>query len=173
MTAAFHRRAGLRRPEILTAAFRQRTEAEPPAADPARPRTAPAFDLEDIKGRRHSLALYTGRTVHLFFFAVWCPPCLEQLRRIEVADAHLRGRGYRVVLVAMKDREDGGTLRSFVEERTLTLPVAWDNDGAVARDYGVASIPTHVLISPQGRIVYQGSELPDGFERDGAGLLPP
>lgn len=159
--------------ELLTAALRQRTEPGPPAPDAARLREAPAFDLEDIKGRRHNLALYAGKTVHLFFFAVWCPPCLEQLRRVEVADARLRGRGYRVVLVAMREREDAQTLRAFAEQRTLVLPIAQDSDGSVARSFGVGEIPAHVVIAPNGRIVYQKDELPEGFERDGAGLLPP
>ena len=134
---------------------------------------APPFELEDIKGRHHDLNLYRGRTLHLAFSAIWCPPCLEQLRRIEVADARLRGKGYAVVLVAMKDREDDQKLREFARQRTLTFPVAWDRTGEAARAYGIESIPAHVIIGPDGRILYEGEELPEGFERDGAGLLPP
>ena len=160
-------------PEILRAALRQQKEPEAPAPDPSAPRPAPAFDLEDIKGRHHSLTIYSGKTVHLFFFATWCPPCVDQVRKVEVADSRLRGRGYRVVLVAMKDRETPESLQAFADGRTLALPIAQDRDGSVARRFGVTGIPAHVVIAPDGRIVYQRDELPEGFEKDGAGLLPP
>jgi len=160
-------------PEILAAALRQRAEPDASASGPGTPRQAPEFDLEDLKGRRHSLSVYQGKTVHLFFFATWCPPCIDQLRKVEVADARLRGRGYRVLLVAMKERETPETLRAFAEQRTLALPIAQDREGSVARSFGVSGIPAHVVIAPNGRIVYQRDELPEGFERDGSGLLPP
>lgn len=166
--APVDRREGI---EVLAAAFHQHAEPEP--SDPGVPRQAPAFELEDLKGRPHSLTIYAGKTVHLFFFATWCPPCVDQIRKVEVADARLRGRGYRVVLVGMKDRETPEDLRAFAEARTLGLPIALDQDGSMARRFGVNRIPAHVVIAPNGRIVYQGDELPEGFERDGAGLLPP
>jgi thiol:disulfide interchange protein DsbD len=162
-------------PEVLAAALRQDAESATPAPAPApeAPAQAPAFELEDLKGRRHNLSAYTGKTLHLFFFAAWCPLCVEQLRTVEVADVRLRGRGYRVVLVAMKERESPESLRAFAEQRSLGLPIALDRDGEVARRFGVTGIPAHVVIAPGGRIVYQKDELPEGFERDGAGLLPP
>ena len=160
--------------EALPAALRHQAqrEAHPPeSGSPAR--QAPAFELQDLKGRPHNLTVYAGKTLDLFFFATWCPPCVEQLRQVEIAAARLRGRGYRILLVAMRDRESPESLKAFAEARTLGVPLAWDGDGAVAESYRVTGIPTHVVIAPNGRIVYKGDELPAGFEQDGAGLLPP
>lgn len=149
------------------------SRSKPPSnADSTLPRTAPSFEIQDMKGRAHDLGLYRGHTLHLYFFAVWCPPCLDQMRRLEAADARLRGRGYRVLMVAMKEREDVDSLQRFVEKRTLAFPVAWDGQGTVARTFGINSIPAHVLVGPDGTIVYEGRELPDGFEIDGGGFLP-
>ena len=133
---------------------------------------APDFQITDVKGRRHDLGRYRGKTLHLFFFAEWCPPCVDQLRTIELADARLRGRGYAVLAIGMKSREDEGALRTFADERTLSFPVAWDADGSAARAYGVDSIPVHVIVGPNGSIRYRGRSLPEGFDTDGAGLLP-
>lgn len=142
------------------------------AASGSERRQAPDFAIDDVKGRHHDLARYRGKTLHLAFFALWCPPCLEQMRRIEVADARLRARGYAVLAVGLKDREDNEALRAFASEGTVGFPVAWDEDGAMARAFGVTSIPAHVIVGPDGKIVYEGRNLPEGFETNGAGILP-
>jgi cytochrome c biogenesis protein CcdA/peroxiredoxin len=139
---------------------------------PAR-RLAPDFSLIDIKGRRHDLASYRGKTLHLAFLALWCPPCLDQIRRIEMADARLRGRGYRVLAIALKGREEEDDLRSFAADHQIEFPLALDRSGAVASAFSVEGIPTHLIIGPDGAIRYEGRDLPADFERDGAGLLTP
>lgn len=152
--------------------------ARGPDGEPGRPpegarQAAPEFALTDVRGRPHDLASYRGKTLHLVFFAIWCPPCIEQMKRIEIADARLRGRGYRVLIVALKDREDEEAVRTFAERRQIGFSLAWDRSGQVASAYGVDAIPAHVIIGPNGTILYQGRDLPDGFEKDGAGLFSP
>lgn len=159
-------------PPLLRASLENPEEPQSPRPPSPTRRRAPGFKLEDLNGRHHELALYRGRTIHLFFFAIWCPPCLDQIRRLETADARLRGRGYQVLMVAMKDREDPEALRSFEKKRTLPFPVAWDRDGSAALAYGIHAIPAHVIIGPDGTIVHEGPEMPKDFEYDGAGLLP-
>ena len=142
-------------------------EAERPPA-----RRAPAFEIVDVRGGRHTLESYRGRILHLVFFAVWCPPCLEEMGRLEVADARLRSTGHRILAVGMKEREDEESLRRYAEKNTLAFPIAWDAGAELARGFGVSSIPQHVLVGPDGTILFEGRTLPEGFERDGAGLLP-
>lgn len=156
----------------LSRASFQPANAAASTAEETRP-AAPEFSIEDTKGRRHDLGAYRGKTLHLVFFAVWCPPCVKELRRIEAADARLRGRGYRVLVIAMKERQDQDSVRAFGQEHQVELPLAWDKKGGVAAAFGVDSIPKHVVIGPDGTILYQGRDLPDGFEKDGAGLLAP
>ena len=162
---------GERRPTPASAEERRPGRASARgAADERRP--APTFEIVDVKDRPQSLAAYRGKTLHILFFAVWCPPCLEQIRGIERADARFRGRGYRALLVGVKEREAHEDLKAFAEQRGLSFPVAWDGKGELARAFGVGSVPQHVIIGPDGRIVYEGKDAPDGFEKEGAGLLP-
>jgi hypothetical protein len=72
----------------------------------------------------------------------------------------------------MKERETIEMLKTFAEQRTLGLPSAWTRTARWPRATD-RRIPAHVVIAPNGRIVYQGDELPAGFEQDGAGLLSP
>ena len=136
-------------------------------------RQAPDVSVVDIKGRRHDLRAYRGKTLHLVFFAVWCPPCVEQMKRVELANARFLRRGYRVLVVGAREREDESRLREFADKRQTDLAMAWDRDGLVAAAFGVDSVPFHVIVGPSGTILYQGWDLPEGFERDGAGLLGP
>lgn len=159
-----------RTPEVLLAGIGSQRS---PSAAPDAPSPSPAFELFDTRGRRHDLAEFRGKTLHLVFLAVWCPPCLDQLRRVELADARLRGRGYRVLGVALREREDEEALKALIDERQIEFPIAWDRTGGAAHVFGVDSIPAHVIVGPDGTIVYRGRNVPEGLERDGGGLLPP
>jgi thiol:disulfide interchange protein DsbD len=167
---------------VLLAADRHRggdPQAPPPPAGSssnapgAALEAAPEFELTDVGGKRHTLGAYRGKTVHLYFLALWCPPCMEQLRQVETAAVRLRSRGYRAIGIALKERETEAGVRDMVAQRQVGFPVAWDRSGSAAAAFGVDSVPAHVIVGPRGTILYRGGELPDGFERDGAGLLSP
>ena len=69
---------------LLALAGPLRVSAAAPADDegltpmPDRP-AAPAFDLKDPQDRPQWLADYRGKTVILTFWAIWCPPCREEM----------------------------------------------------------------------------------------------
>src|SRR6185436_13409500 len=113
-------------------------------------------------GKVHQLVKLRGKTVHLAFFALWCPPCLEQLTRVELADARLRGRGYAGIAIGLKERESAEDLRALATQRTLAFPVAYDARGDIASAFGVSAVPAHVVISPDGTIIFRGRDLPAG-----------
>jgi peroxiredoxin len=49
-------------------------------------------------------------------------------------------------------QEDAETIRKFLEEQKLEVPVALDIEGAVAAEYGVTGIPQTVIIGTDGKV---------------------
>lgn len=121
------------------------------------PVRAPALTLPDLEGR--PVALSDGVT-SLYFFAVWCAPCLTPLPVLERAAARDGHRGYRALLVGVATREDPDRLRDFARRRGLELPILFDGRQAAEKAYGVQALPWHVLIGPDGTIREQGPEVP-------------
>ena len=118
---------------------------------------APVLSLPDLEGR--SVAL-TGGVTSLYFFAVWCSPCVPPIPAIERAAARHGHRGYRALLIGVATREDQERLRDFARRRGIELPILFDAEKAAESAYQVSSLPWHVLIGPDGTIREQGIEVP-------------
>jgi thiol-disulfide isomerase/thioredoxin len=103
-----------------------------------------------------------ARLTHLVFFATWCPPCLAEMARLQELEASWGRQGYRLVLVAVQTRQTAERLRTFVEGESPPGQVLLDADGSVQRAAGVADLPAHLLLGPDGTIVFRAGSLADG-----------
>jgi peroxiredoxin len=117
------------------------------------PRTAaPAFALPDLSGAKLSLASLRGRVVLLYFWATWCPYCGKELpAAIEELARAYGDRSLTVLAVNIEERPE--TVRSWVRQHKVTVPVLLDADGDVAADYRVTATPTTILVDREGRLL--------------------
>lgn len=112
---------------------------------------APAFSLKLLDGSTFDLAEHLGnRPVVLDFWAVWCPPCREAMPKVAAAVRDYQDKD--VVILTVNQGDDPENIRSFLNDRSLDVPVALDDRGAVGRSYGVRSIPTMVFINREGKV---------------------
>lgn len=133
------------------------------SADPPPPSTSAAdwtdFRLETPEGSSVSLSEFVGRkAVLLAFWATWCPHCNEtvpELKKLEGGPL-----SDRLKLLAVDFMESGDKVAAFMKRKEIGYTVLLDSRGKVARMYGVVGIPTYVVVSRQGKIVYRGFELP-------------
>ncbi len=116
---------------------------------PRQPRPAPAFELPDLNGGRHTLEEERGRLVILNFWATWCAPCVKELPSLESLASHYRDKGLSVVTINV-DRSSNKRVGKFVEKHQLTLPVRVDRKGTVRGRYEVPVLPVTYLIDRQG-----------------------
>jgi peroxiredoxin len=56
----------------------------------------------------------------------------------------------------MVSGEDPGTVQKFMESRSMLATVAIDSDRSMFRAYGVSAIPHAFVVSPDGKIVWDG-----------------
>lgn len=126
--------------------------------------TAPDFTLPGLDGGAVSLNEPRGRPVVLNFWASWCTPCREEFPMFERALA--RHGDLRVIGVSYEDLP--ADARRFADEQDADWPLAVDPDDAVARAYGVPSVPTTFLIDRDGRVAQRlfGISSEDDFERE-------
>lgn len=129
---------------IVTAAFSsvaQATEVE-----------APPFSLTSIDGTNFSLSDYSGKVVVLDLMATWCSVChyempeLTQLRE-EYSDVV-------IITISVYPLETEEMLRTFKERHDADWIFARDTDNVMVK-YGAFTLPTIVVIDPQGRISFQ------------------
>ena len=111
---------------------------------------APAFSLPALAGGKPiSLAGLKGKPVYVNFFASWCDPCNAEAPSIGQLRAKYAKRGVTVVGIAELDTRDRAL--GFVKKNANPYGlVAFDENGAVGRDYGAIAMPVHIFIDRRG-----------------------
>ena len=108
------------------------------------------FTLPAIEKSAAPLALgaLRGKTIILDFWATWCAPCRAQKPLIEELEAHYKDSP-DVVFVTIDADDDPAVAPGFIKEQ------GWKDSGyfeaGLARLLAVSSIPTVLVIDPNGR----------------------
>ncbi len=120
---------------------------------------APAFELSDQYGDRHSLSDFSGQWLVVFFYPrANTPGCTTEACNFRDNIYAFRGLGAEVVGISTDPVDEQ---RAFSDEYRLPYAILSDADGAVGERYGVLTSRGDVnfarresfVIDPDGRIV--------------------
>ncbi|MCC0632362.1 redoxin family protein [Clostridioides sp. ZZV15-6388] len=115
------------------------------------------FTLTDQYGKTHKLSDYEGKVVFLNFWATWCPPCKEEMPHIEQLYKEYKKNNEDVVILGVASPNLGREgsrehVISFLKDEGYTFPVALDEDGELAYQYGINAFPTTFIIDKEGYV---------------------
>lgn len=115
--------------------------------------------------------------LHVQVFATWCPPCVAELDRLSEWDARFAPDGYRLVILAVPERQSLERLRRFQAENHVPGRFLWDPEGQGLRALDANRLPAHIVVGPGGRVLWRGDSLAalgeDGLEALLAGRAVP
>lgn len=116
---------------------------------------APDFSITRVDGVKVNLSDYIGKGYLLLdFWASWCVPCRRESPTIVKAFNTYHSRGFNIFAVSL-DKNRAAWLKAIADDHLDYVHTSalkyWDSEPA--RLYGVRSIPSNVLIGPDGRIV--------------------
>jgi peroxiredoxin len=131
------------------------TAADPPTVravlQPANERKpAPEFALKDSSGKTIKLKKYRGKVVLLDFWATWCTGCKKEIPWFAEFQKTYGAKRLAVVGVSM---DEGGwkVLKPFLAETHVPYQILLGDD-AMAKRYGIESMPDTFLIDRKGRV---------------------
>jgi thiol-disulfide isomerase/thioredoxin len=114
-----------------------------------------ALDVRDMSGRRWTAEGLRGRVVVLDFWATWCPPCWKEIPWLQKIHDGRDPARVQVIGVSL-DVTDRRTLVAWLNRQRVDWPQIWDGSGydsPLAERFGVGSLPTTILVAPDGRVV--------------------
>lgn len=115
----------------------------------------PAFTVEKKDGTKVSIESLKGKVVLLNFFATWCPPCREELPRLQKELWETYGERDDFAIMVLAREEGWDKLDPFMKNNHYTFPVYPDLKRGVFGLFAEQSIPRNVVIGKDGKIIYQ------------------
>jgi cytochrome c biogenesis protein CcmG/thiol:disulfide interchange protein DsbE len=127
-------------------------------------KAAPAFALDDLGGKKVSLASYKGKAVLINFWATWCGPCkIETPWLIELRNKYA-GQGFEILGISTEGDDlkaddkagwakDKAAIAKFVAQQKVPYPVLVDGDSLSQAYGGLDAMPTSFFVDRKGNVV--------------------
>lgn len=100
-----------------------------------------------VDGSPYQLAPQTGPTL-VHFWAEWCPIC-----RFEEGSIERIAKDHPAITIATSSGSSV-EVQLYLDQQGLTMPVLIDEDGAIARGWGVYGVPATFIVDRDGQIVH-------------------
>lgn len=113
---------------------------------------APDFSVALFDGSHLTLSKLRGKVVLLNFWATWCPPCRQELTRVQ-KDLIDRFAGRDFLFLPVSRGEKRSDVAAFREKTGYTFPMGLDSTRTIYDRYATNFIPRNYLIDRDGRII--------------------
>jgi peroxiredoxin len=123
---------------------------------------APAFSLQDLDGKRHSLADYRGKVVVLEWINPNCPVSDRHAKEETMTRLHER-HGDVVWLAINSTNPDSRDFvpatehREWAAKRGIDYTILYDQSGDVGRAYDAKTTPHMYIVDEAGQLAYNGA----------------
>lgn len=117
-------------------------------------KTAPEFSQPGLDGNMVALSDFRGQYLLVSFWASWCPFCRQENPHLVKLYEQYADNNFEILGVSL-DRNQEAWLKAIADDKLEWEHVSdlkgWQNDASSL--YGVASIPSNILLGPDGVIL--------------------
>jgi thiol-disulfide isomerase/thioredoxin len=105
-----------------------------------------------------------ARATYIDFWASWCGPCRESFPWMNRMQEKFGPKGLRIVAINLDAKRPDA--EAFLAQRPAKFEIGFDAGGAAAKQFGVKTMPSSVLVGADGKVIaiHQGFRPEDEAE---------
>ena len=131
--------------------------------------SSPRFKTRTTNGQMVSSEALRGRTIVFEFWATWCPACVSSLPALNAFEQRVKNdASIEVYSVHVPKGAFAPAVAAFMTQRGYDFPVILDRDAQLSRAFQIESIPTLIVVGPDGRVSRVKNGALGGSAEDGA-----
>jgi cytochrome c biogenesis protein CcmG, thiol:disulfide interchange protein DsbE len=125
------------------------------------------FKLPDLKNKQVRFSEFLNKgPILLDFWATWCKPCAKAFPKLNGLYKKYHQQGLEIVGINEDGPRSQAKVKPFVRSFKIKFPILIDGNNEVMRRLQVQSLPTTILIAPDGTIIqryvgYHADEMKD------------
>jgi len=93
-----------------------------------------------------------GQYIYIDYWASWCGPCRQSFPWMNALQAKLGPKGLKVVAVNVDAKRTDAD--KFLSHTPAQFTIAYDPQGESAKKLAIKTMPTSMLVSPEGRVLF-------------------
>jgi cytochrome c biogenesis protein CcmG/thiol:disulfide interchange protein DsbE len=93
-----------------------------------------------------------GQYIYIDYWASWCGPCRQSFPWMNALQAKLGPKGLKVVAVNVDAKRADAD--KFLSHTPAQFTIAYDPQGESAKKLAIKTMPTSMLVSPEGRVLF-------------------
>jgi cytochrome c biogenesis protein CcmG, thiol:disulfide interchange protein DsbE len=114
------------------------------------------FTLTDIDGNDVTLSKVfdNSKVVLVAFWATWCTPCKEEMKKLEDVYNKYKDQGFEYLAISIDNQKSSAKVKSFITAQGYSFKVLMDTEKRVFESYGGKDeVPYSLLINKNKDIV--------------------
>lgn len=112
------------------------------------------FNLPDLDGNDIKLSqLLEKGPVMISFWATWCTPCKEEMKKLSPVYEKYRDQGFTYLAINQDNQKSLAKVKSYIMANGYEFPVVLDTDKKVFEAYNGIGIPYSLLIDKNKNII--------------------
>ena len=133
---------------------------------------APTISAFTLAGEAVNSSQFEGKTVVLDFWATWCAACVSSLPALHrFYETYRNDPSVMVLAVHVPKGAIAPAVQNFCDKRAYRFPVILDKNAELSARFQIQSIPTLVVIGPDGNVRHVKNGALGGSAEDGAARI--
>ena len=108
----------------------------------------------DLNGNSRKLGEFVqDRPVFVTFWALWCVPCLNELKALKGVVAAQKGEQFTILAVNQDSPRSLAKVKSYVSSQEFPFPVVLDPNAQLFQMFNGQVLPLGVILDREGKVV--------------------